>query len=245
MAKLVGKGFDGAANMSGHVSGVSTRLQQLYPSARYVTHCHNHALNLVIVASCSNVPDVRNFMDALKELTLFFKYSAKCKRILHDHLRSSDSDDFLADCIDSELVPAKRKYQGLPVLSDTRWLTRVDSIDRLLKNYRAVCEAVEAARSRSSGQSASDADSFLKKLLSFEFLVSAFSCRHVFAYTRPLTIALQAKDCDLHKAHQMAKRLVKALDIERNADKFHGLWQTITKISTDIEPAKKRNVKIQ
>ena len=117
----------------------------------------------------------------------------------------------------------------------------------LLKNYTAVCEAVEAVRNRSSGQSASDADSFLKRLLSCEFLVSAFICRHVLAYTRPLTVALQAKGCDLHKAHRMAQCLVKALDSERAADKFHSLWQTITKISSDldIEPAKKRSVRMQ
>jgi len=55
MSRLVGKGFDGASNMSGHISGVSARLQQLYPKAKYFTYCHNHALNLVIVASCKNV----------------------------------------------------------------------------------------------------------------------------------------------------------------------------------------------
>ena len=41
---LVGKGFDGAATMSGHVSGVSVRLQQLHPRAKYLTHCRNHAI---------------------------------------------------------------------------------------------------------------------------------------------------------------------------------------------------------
>lgn len=58
MSKLVGKGFDGAANMSGHVSGVSVRLEELYPNAKYFTHCRNHALNLAIVASCNQVPDI-------------------------------------------------------------------------------------------------------------------------------------------------------------------------------------------
>ena len=71
MKKLVGKGFDGAANMSGCVSGVSTRLKELYPNAKYFTHCQNHALNLAIVASCKECPDIHNFIDTFKELTLF------------------------------------------------------------------------------------------------------------------------------------------------------------------------------
>ena len=75
-----------------------------------------------------------------------------------------------------------------------------------------MCEAVEAVRDSSTGQSASDADSFLKWLLLFEFLVSAVICRHILAYTRPLTVALQAKGCDL-KVHRMAQHLVKTLEL--------------------------------
>ena len=106
---------------------------------------------------------------------------------------NEEHKNLLADC-DSEdndqgCVP-KRKYKGLPVLSDTRWLTRIDSIDCLLNNYIAVCEALEEVRDSSSGQNASDADAFLKRLLSFEFLASAVICRHVLAYTRPITVAL-------------------------------------------------------
>ena len=60
------------------------------------------------------------------------------------------------------LIIDRLHYQGIPVLSDTPWLTQVDSIDCLLKNYRAVCEAVEAVQNSLSDESASDADSFLK-----------------------------------------------------------------------------------
>ena len=120
-----------------------------------------------------------------------------------------------------------------------------NSIDCLLKHYRAVCEAVESVRDSSTGQSASDADSFLKRQLSFEFLASAVICRHILAYTRPLTVALQAKDCDLLKAHRMAQRLVKKLEIERSgADRFNVLRQRIIEIaaSLNIEPGKRRTV---
>ena len=58
---------------------LSCRLQQAYPNAKYFTHCRNHALNLAIVASCTSVPDICDFINTLKELTLFFKYSPKRK----------------------------------------------------------------------------------------------------------------------------------------------------------------------
>ena len=67
------------------------------------------------------------------------------------------------------------------------------------------------------------------------------------AYTRPLTVALQEKECDFHKAHKMAQRLVTSLESERISDRFQALWKVIMKVSTDlyIEPSRKRSVKRQ
>ena len=53
--KLRGKGIDRASTMSGHVSGVKTRIQKALPQAKYFTHCRNHCLNLVVVNSCKDV----------------------------------------------------------------------------------------------------------------------------------------------------------------------------------------------
>ena len=99
--------------MSGHISGVSTRLQELYPNAKYFTHCCNYTLNLVLIAGCNNVPSDCNFMGTFKELTLFLHYFATCKHILLNHFKSSNvQEDFLADCVEDEVLP-KKKFQGL------------------------------------------------------------------------------------------------------------------------------------
>ena len=66
-------------------------------------------------------------MGTFKELTLFFRYSAKWKHILVDHFKSSNiQEDFLADCED-DLSP-KRKFKGIPVLSGTHWLTQLTQL---------------------------------------------------------------------------------------------------------------------
>ena len=72
--KWRGKGFDGAATMSGELSVVQARITALFPNAKYFTHCKSHCLNLVIVSSCSDVPEIRNFMTRFQELTFFFHY---------------------------------------------------------------------------------------------------------------------------------------------------------------------------
>lgn len=57
---LVGQGYDGAAVMSGALSGVAKRVQEIAPSAEYV-HCHAHRLNLVIVDACKSVIEAGHF----------------------------------------------------------------------------------------------------------------------------------------------------------------------------------------
>ena len=188
-------------------------------------------------------------MDTLKQLTLFFGYSSKRKHILLKHMSSQDQEDLLADSNDDDedgLIP-ERKYRGIPVLSDTRWLTRIDSIDCLLKNYLPICEAIEEIRDCSSGQSAHDADSYLNRMMTFEFIASAVICHHVLAYTSPLTVALQQKKCDLFKAHEMAQHLIKSLKGERKTEKFSELWSKVKSIAStlNIVPAKKRTVSRQ
>ena len=116
----------------------------------------------------------------------------------------------------SMIPTCNRKYQSLPVLSDTHWLTRVDSIDCLLKHFTQVCHAIEEVRDSSTGQSANDADTFLRRMLCFEFVASAVISHHVLTVTRPLSVALQAKQCDLLEAHKIAQRLIKTLEKERN-----------------------------
>ena len=57
--------------------------------------------------------------------------------------------------------------------------------------------------------------------------MSAIICRHVLAFTKPLTVALQAKECDIYKAYKMAQRLVTVLEVERESNTFKELWQAI------------------
>ena len=73
--KMRGQGYDGAAVMSGHVSGVQTRIRAVHPHAQYV-HCRPHLLNLCIVHS-SQVRIIRNVMDTMEEVSASFKRSAK------------------------------------------------------------------------------------------------------------------------------------------------------------------------
>ena len=57
-----GQCYDGAANMSGHVSGLQTLLREQEQRALYV-HCRAHSLNLVAQNSVDCNPEIRNTMN--------------------------------------------------------------------------------------------------------------------------------------------------------------------------------------
>ena len=83
----------------------------------------------------------------------------------------------------------KLRYH-LPTLSDTRWLSRVDSISTLLSNYEAVHEALDEVRVQSTGQSSHDAASYLYSMSAFCFIVAAVIYQYILAFTRPLSVVL-------------------------------------------------------
>lgn len=226
LGKWRGKGFDGASTMSGHVSGVTTRIQNALPKAKYFTHCRNHCLNLVIVNSCQSVPEVRNFMDSLKDMTVFINFCAKRKYIFKVSVSDKGADDFLKDLAphEQELLTQSNRRQGIPTLSDTRWLARIDAISTLLIKYEQIFDALTNIAEKSNGQPKHDANSFLKRMSEFSYIISAVMTQYVLAFIRPLSVALQSKECDLVKAHRVCQTLLLALQHERTENTFNQLY---------------------
>ena len=72
----VSQAYDGAANFSGHTKGCASRFQSIVPHAEYF-HCSNHDLNLALCHTYHDIPEIRNMINCVTELGLFFKYSPK------------------------------------------------------------------------------------------------------------------------------------------------------------------------
>ena len=105
-------------------------------------------------------------MTTFQELSFFFSYSPKRKEILKQNVSTStDAEDLLADCPKEEheerLFKSALNRESLPTLSDTRWLSRVDSISTLLANYSKIYDAVAQVKAQSKGKSSHDASLFL------------------------------------------------------------------------------------
>ena len=95
--KLVGKTYDGASVMSGHINGLQKKVTDDFPMAIF-THCYAHVLNLVLQQSLSSIKECRIFFQSLNGLSAFFSRSSK---------RSHELRQFMS--------------RKLPAFAPTRW----------------------------------------------------------------------------------------------------------------------------
>jgi hypothetical protein len=86
----------GATVMSGKVSGVCTRIQQIQPRALY-HHCRGHVLNLVLSSFCRIVLDIRNLFCSVQKISWFLGGSAKRKSILKRYILGEDISELIVE----------------------------------------------------------------------------------------------------------------------------------------------------
>lgn len=187
----IGQGYDGAAAMSGHISGVQTRIREEAPAAIYV-HCASHCLNLVLNHS-SNVVPVRNMFTTLSEVINFFNDSPKRREMLDINL--------LTFC-------------------DTRFIQRHDAILRFTDNFEAVFNALSdmSENANMDAKSKAKALSLSSAMSSPSFMVSLASAHKVMSLTVTLSKRLQSPKIDLSDGTGMVNDVNKTLQEWRRND---------------------------
>ena len=83
-----GQRNDGCSTMS----SVQKCIKTIYPAARYYVHWRSHQLQLVIVNSCKNVPQIRDAMAILVKISWFLSGCAKGKNIVKSLLKENNKD---------------------------------------------------------------------------------------------------------------------------------------------------------
>ena len=78
--------YDGASNMRGRYSGLSTRVKEIEPRAIY-THCYAHILNLVLSHACQSIQDVHNAFGIVASIYNFIEGSAKRHHVFQSIIR--------------------------------------------------------------------------------------------------------------------------------------------------------------
>lgn len=123
--------FDGAANMSGHISGLQARLREQCPGAMYI-HCVNHSLNLALQEIGRQIQLVADAMQWVKDVHIILGESAQRKALFTS------------------------LFGGKPVVSlkglcPTRWCMRTKAFQSALANYKEILEALSELEHCKSG----------------------------------------------------------------------------------------------
>lgn len=187
----IGQGYDGAAAMSGHISGVQVLIRKEAPTAIYV-HCASHCLNLVLNHSSQVVP-IRNMFTTLSEVIHFFNDSTKRRGMLDINL--------LTYC-------------------DTRFIQRHDAILRFTDNFEAVHSALNhiSESADMDAKTKARALSLISAISSSSFIVSLAVAHKVMSLTVTLSKRLQSPKVDLSDGTGMVRDVNKTLQEYRNND---------------------------
>ncbi|KAE9539861.1 hypothetical protein AGLY_005113 [Aphis glycines] len=155
LENLRGQCYDGAASMRGSYKGVQARIKVENPLAIYV-HCNAHILNLCLVDLAKQVCQLRNVFGTLNVLHNFVGASSK-RQALFEKMRSTLH------------ISTTDGPTTLKSFSDTRWSSRIDSLNAIVFNFKAVVNTLENI-SETDVVHGSDANSLLGSINTFEFL---------------------------------------------------------------------------
>ncbi|XP_034082159.1 zinc finger MYM-type protein 1-like [Gymnodraco acuticeps] len=143
-----GQSYDNGANMKGRNRGVQARLLQKNPRALYVP-CVSHSLNLVVADAAKASTDAISYFGNVQKLYTLFSAAPQRWAILKEHLTIA-----------------------LKSWSDTRWESRVNSIEAVRYQAPNIREALLEVRDKVTDPLTKvEAQSLAEEVGSYRFLI--------------------------------------------------------------------------
>ena len=142
-----GQSYDNGANMKGRNKGVQARLLEKNPRALYVP-CGAHSLNLMISDAATASIDATSYFGTVQKLYNLFSASPQRWAILKDYVTVA-----------------------LKTWSDTRWESRINSIEAVRYQASNIREALLKVREVSDPLTKVEAQSLAEEVGSYRFLI--------------------------------------------------------------------------
>ena len=216
LSQCRGQAYDGAANMSGHVSGVAARIQEAEPTAIYV-HCLAHSTNLCLQTVGRKIAAIREALDLVMELSQFIRFSPK---------RST-----LFQTLQSQLTPGA---PSLKPLCPTRWTVRTRAIESVLTNYEVLTSALVEIHDSGRDEYALKAGGYLSTMDKFSTFFGLKISHLIFSATEQLSITLQGCNTTMQEAVDSANLAIMFLQSQRNDDVFDRFYSRIIEDSKEL-----------
>jgi len=196
--KLICQTYDGASTMSGHISGVQSRIRQNCPKAIFI-HCFAHRLNLVLGNGAKMITSVRQFFSTLSGLHSFFLASPKRMRFLQDF---------------STHISSNPKRMVHPC--ETRWNFKGRAVEVVAEQYEILRQMFLSIVNEPEvwdDLTISSSQGFLHVLHDFQFIFILHSYRHIFAHTEVLFKILQSSSLNISRCCEAIKDTIMKISV--------------------------------
>jgi hypothetical protein len=208
--RLVGQGFDGAANMSGHCNGAQAHIQKECPLAVYV-HCAAHCLNLSVNYSCCE-GDMSTIFAHMEKITKFFNTPKR--------------QAFLEIIIKGQSVETERSK--LVAMCRTRWVERHESVLAFAMLYRPILIALSAfSENGTTVETKRDAQVNYLAISNLQFVVGMKIFEKYSRLLKPVSKQLQSPSIDLLQCCEHIGLILEVIktDLQNAAEVFHSLFE--------------------
>lgn len=220
-----GQTYDGASNMMGKRSGVSTKILEEQPKA-VATHCQGHSLSLAIKTLTKDCRILSETMGTVGEICVLVKYSPKRETML----------GAIMENIEGEFEELRPGYQKLDKLCATRWTVRSKCFKKILENYQALLELWDQSLAE---QLDSDTKARIigckSQMESFKFYFGLMLSQRLYSITDNLSKTLQKEKMSALKGKELADLTVKTFEGMRNERDFNLFYEKTKSSASKIE----------
>ena len=227
LSRCCGQCYDGATNMSGIRSGVSTQIIKEEKRVVY-THCYVHALNLVIGETINHSKVCCDALDVAFEISKLIKFSPKRSALFGD-IKAANADELTMEY-----------SAGIQTFCPTRWTVRGKSVASILYNFHNLKQFWdECLGTRLEPDVKGQIIGVKAQMCKYNILFGLKLCERIPLITDNLSMTLQKESMSAAEAQVIAKLTVDTLKGMRNDDAFKLFFQLVESIceKTDTEEA--------
>ena len=217
LKNIVGKAFDGAANMNGVHKGLSTRMKERSPFGIYV-HCYGHVLNLALQDTMTQTEPLRNALGTIQALHNFLEAIPKRHALFRD----------------TEVQGEDLKLT-LKSLSTTRWSCRWEAVKDVYGKMERIVKALLTLSSDKDPKTYSESRALLTAICDWEFIFGLCLLKVILSNTSSLSRYLQGKTVDVISARRNADMTIQTLRQCRNEESFNSVWQIASAMGLKIK----------
>ena len=234
-----GHTYDGASNMMGKQSGVSTQISAEQPKAM-TTHCQGHPLSLAIKSLTKDCTILRNTLGTVGEICVLVKYSPKREKMLGSIMENIESE--------FEEQPKTDHPSKLDKLCVTIWTVRIKCFKKILDNYEPLLQLwKESLKEDLDFKTKSRIIGCKKQIKLFTFYFGLNLSKSLYLITDNLSKTLQKEKISAIGGKELVGLTVKTLKNMRNdrdfklfCEKIETSASKIDEVSTPMLPIKRK-----